>query len=234
MYTVNTGIADGCTFDITFSKTFCDHLQTNDRIVIYYTGILNEDAIVGVDGNGNTAWLHFGENHKTEPSNATTYTYEADIVKTDSQNTLIDGAVFKLYDSVTGGNEVKLVKIDDKTYRRAKEGETGDNILVKDGIVTITGFDNGDYWLEEISAPSGYNQLTSRVKFTISDANLKATFNGSIYSTGSGIHVINQTGNMLPETGGLGTTIFVTLGGLTVLAAGVVLFAKKRMSQIEE
>ena len=37
-----------------------------------------------------------------------------------------------------------------------------------------------------------------------------------------------------PETGGLGTTIFVTLGGLTVLAAGVILFAKKRMSQIAE
>ena len=36
------------------------------------------------------------------------------------------------------------------------------------------------------------------------------------------------------ETGGLGTTIFVTLGGAMVLAAGVVLFAKKRMSQIAE
>lgn len=234
MYTVTTSTTDDCTFEVSFSKEFCDHLATNDRVIVYYTGTLNETAVINGSGNVNTAWLSFGEGHKTAESTATTYTFEADIVKTDSQNTLIDGAIFRIYDSATNGNEIKMVKINDTTFRRAMEGEDGTTILVKDGLVTIQGFDNGDYWLEEISAPEGYNQLTSRVKFTISDGNLKAVFNGSTYSTGSGVHVVNKTGSMLPETGGLGTTIFVTLGGAMVLAAGVVLFAKKRMSQIAE
>jgi len=234
MYTVITSTTDDCTFEISFSSEFCDHLATNDRVIVYYTGILNENAVINGSGNVNTAWLSFGEGHKTAESTATTYTFEADIVKTDSQNILIDGAIFRIYDSETGGNEIKMVKINDTTFRRAKEGEGGTTILVKDGLVTIQGFDNGDYWLEEISAPEGYNQLTNRVKFTIADGNLKAVFNGTTYSTGSGVHVVNKTGSMLPETGGLGTTIFVTLGGAMVLAAGVVLFAKKRMSQMAE
>lgn len=235
MYTVkSSGCADDCTFEIEFSTELCDHLETNDKVVIYYSGTLNAGAVINGSGNINTAWLSFGEGHNTEKSSVTTYTYEIDIVKTDSQNVLIDGATFKIYDSATGGNEIKVVKIDDKTYRRALDGEESSGILVKDGLVTVQGFDNGVYYLEEISAPDGYNQLTSRVKFTVSDGNLDAVFNDGIYSTGSGVHVVNKTGSMLPETGGLGTTIFVTLGGLTVLAAGVVLFAKKRMSQIAE
>ena len=32
-----------------------------------------------------------------------------DIVKTDSQNMLLNGAKFKIYDAATGGNEVKVV-----------------------------------------------------------------------------------------------------------------------------
>jgi LPXTG-motif cell wall-anchored protein len=96
------------------------------------------------------------------------------------------------------------------------------------------GFDNGTYYLEETVAPAGYNKLTARQKFIISDANLDATFNGDIFSTGSGVHVVNKTGSMLPETGGLGTLLFTLLGGSTVLGTGVVLVTKKRMSKIED
>ena len=35
----------------------------------------------------------------------------------------------------------------------------------------------------------------------------------------------------LPETGGMGTTIFYVVGGLLVLGAVVLLITKKRMSQ---
>jgi LPXTG-motif cell wall-anchored protein len=39
---------------------------------------------------------------------------------------------------------------------------------------------------------------------------------------------------MLPETGGMGTVIFVVLGTVAVLGTGVVLFTKKRFAQIAE
>jgi len=105
---------------------------------------------------------------------------------------------------------------------------------VKDGKVTVVGFDNGVYYLEETVAPAGYNMLTARKEFTIADANLDSVFNDGIYSSGSGVHVVNKTGSMLPETGATGTVIFIAVGVLVVLAAGVLLVTKKRMAMIED
>ncbi len=235
-YTVNTtGITDGCTFEVVFSNTFCDTLETNDKVIVYYSAMLNRNAIIASEGNVNDARLEYGEDHYTTNDTVNTKTFGFDLIKTDSQNTLIDGAEFKIYDALTGGNEVEVVLMDDGvTYRRAREDETGVSIVVKDGQVRVVGFDNGTYYLEETVSPQGYNKLTARQRFIISDGNLDAIFNDGIFSTGSGVHVVNKTGSMLPETGGLGSTLFITFGGIVVLAAGVLLFAKKRMSQIAE
>lgn len=232
---VTAGLTDGCTFEVRFTQTFCDSLETNDKIVVYYSAMLNRNAIVANDGNSNETWLDYGENNHTTHDKTQTYTFGFDIVKTDSQNILIDGAEFKIYDAENGGNEVAVVLMDDHvTYRRARADETGISIKVKNGKVRVAGFDNGTYYLEETVSPSGYNKLTTRQKFIISDANLDSVFNDTIYSTGSGVHVVNKTGSMLPETGGLGTTIFVVLGVAAMLGTGVVLFSRKRMSQIAE
>ncbi len=235
-YTVNTtGLTDDCTFEVVFSNTFCNTLETNDKVIVYYSAMLNRNAVVAGDGNTNEAKLEYGEDHFTTKDTVITKTFGFDLVKTDSQNTLIDGAEFKIYDAATGGNEIAVVLMDDGvTYRRARADETGVSIVVNDGQVRIVGFDNGTYYLEETVAPQGYNKLTARQKFIISDANLDAIYNDGIFSTGSGVHVVNKTGSMLPETGGFGSTMFITLGGLVVLACGVLLFAKKRMSQIAE
>ena len=40
--------------------------------------------------------------------------------------------------------------------------------------------------------------------------------------------VANNTGALLPSTGGMGTTLFYTLGAILVLGAGVLLVTKKR------
>ncbi|MBQ3510178.1 MAG: SpaH/EbpB family LPXTG-anchored major pilin [Peptococcaceae bacterium] len=227
-------VEDGCTFEVHFTKDLCDKLETNDKLIIYYTAMLNRNAEIAGEGNKNTAWLTFGEGGESTEDEVTTYTYGIDIVKTDSQNTLINGAEFKIYDAQTGGNEVAVVLMDDGvTYRRARADETGGSIVVKDGKVRVVGFDNGTYYLEETEAPDGYNKLTARQKFIISDGNLDAIFNGDIYSTGSGVHVVNKTGSMLPETGGMGTVMFVTCGMIVVLGAGVLLVTKKRMSMIQ-
>ena len=42
------------------------------------------------------------------------------------------------------------------------------------------------------------------------------------------VEVINNTGTILPFTGGIGTTIFYIAGAFLVLISGVVLIAKKR------
>ena len=234
-YTVQNGACalnsgSACTFEIIFSQEFCDDLSTNDKVIIYYTATLNENAVVGTNPNTNKAILEFGEDHVTEPDFTETRTYGFDLIKTDSQNKLIDGAEFRIYDALTGGNEIKVVKISDELYRRDASVATEVNIVVKDGKVRIEGLDNGTYYLEEVVTPNGYNQLAARQKFIISDGNLDATFNGEIYSTGSGVHVLNKNGTMLPETGGIGTTLFYVVGGILVAGSLVFLVTKKRMN----
>ena len=233
-YTVVTeGLTDGCTFEVRFTKEFCDHLETNDKVVVYYDAMLNRNAIVAEDGNPNETWLDYGEGNHTTHDSTTTYSFGIDIVKTNSQNTLIKGAEFKIYDAATGGKEVAVVLMDDGvTYRRARTDETGVSIVVENGKVRVVGFDNGTYYLEETVSPAGYNKLTARQKFIIADGNLDSIFNGEIYSTGSGVHVVNKSGSMLPETGAMGTTLFITFGMIAVLGAGVLLVTKKRMSMI--
>jgi len=228
-------ITDDCTFEIHFSKQFCEELKANDYIVIYYSAMLNRNAIVAGAGNPNETWLDYGEDNESNTSETKTYTYGFDLVKTNENDVLIDGAKFRIYDAATGGNEVAVVAYDGATsgvdYRKARVDEFEDrvDIEVKDGKVRVIGLDNGTYYLEEIEAPEGYNKMTARQEFIISDDSLDAIFDEGGYSAGSGVHVVNHTGNLLPETGGMGTTLFYVLGGVLVIGAGVALVTKKRM-----
>ena len=251
-YTVHTteGKEDSCTFEIKFSQDFCDHLEDNDKIVITYTAMLNRFAVTGVDGNTNKAHLDYGDDHTTSEDVTVTKTYGFEIFKTDSQHNPLQGAEFKIYDAAEGGNEVAVVPLmqaDNITpivdaagnpmYRRARADETGVSIVISgaNGIVRVVGFDNGKYYLEETKSPLGYNQLTGRQLFTISDADMYVSFNaGGIYDVGTGVQVINKTGTMLPETGAMGTVLFVTFGVFVMLGTGVLLVTKKRMSMIED
>ena len=44
-------------------------------------------------------------------------------------------------------------------------------------------------------------------------------------------NVKNQKGSTLPETGGIGTTIFYVLGSILVLGAVILLATRRRMSR---
>lgn len=61
------------------------------------------------------------------------------------------------------------------------------------------------------------------------DVNGAASTLGDARSLTAG--VANSTGTVLPETGGTGTVIFVALGALAVICAGVFLVTNKRMSK---
>lgn len=242
----------GCTFEIHFENTFCKTLNTNDRLIITYSAMLNRNADIGNSttdnpANKNTTKVEYGEHHFTSESSTTTTTYAIDLVKTDGQNKLIPGAKFKIFDAKDGGNEIKVVRLTDATtgdeintadgypmYRRARADESGVEIDVTNGLVRIIGFDNGTYWLEETEEPDGYTAISGRQSFTISDNNLDAKVENQIVYTNSGVQVINHSGTMLPETGATGTAMFIAFGMFTVLSTGVLLVTKKRMSMIEE
>ena len=230
-HVVTTGLSDGCTFEVVFHQSYLDTIDKDTDIVVTYSAVLNENAVIAGDGNSNKTQLKFGDDHRDETTwdETKTYTFKVDVVKTDGSNKVLDGAQFKLYDAKTGGNEIKLVDEGNGVYRLAKDGETGVGyITTVNGQLEIKGFDaNTNYYLEETKAPDGYNKLPERVEIAVKEANLDATVDGGIWHEG-GVHVVNKTGSLLPTTGGIGTTIFYALGGALVLGVIAVFLARKR------
>lgn len=237
-YTVNTeDLTDDCTFEIIFTKNYLNTITEDKNIIITYSAVLNENAVIAEDVNTNDTKLSYGDNNSTEWDRTKTKTYQFQLVKTDNNNTVLDGAEFELYDAKTDGNKIQLVDLNDGTYRVATAEEAAEDFnsaVIKAGQATIQGLDGSTtYYLQEIKAPDGYNKLAKRVAVKIDQANLDATVDESnIYKTG-GVHVINQTGAKLPSTGGMGTTLFYVLGGILVTAAVVLLVTKKRMHNHE-
>lgn len=238
-YTVNFSCTDGCTFEITFTQTYLDTLTADTDINVFYSAVLNEKAKIYNAVNKNVTHLTYGENdNKTADSETETKTFKFDIVKTDKDKKGLNGAKFELYDAKTGGNKIALVKESDGSYRIATDAEKNapegfTSAVIEAGTVTVKGADaDTKYYLEETEAPVGYNKLADRQEIAVVNDNLSATFEEGTYVQG-GVQVINNTGNELPSTGGIGTTVFYCVGGVLVIGAIVLLIAKKRMSKYE-
>lgn len=226
-YTVDTAPTDGDTFEITFNG-----VQPNDKIEVTYSAVLNKDALISGSTNDNEAYLSYKDTTNTDktttPSETKTNTFKFQLVKTKADNTVLDGAQFKLYDAATGGNVISFIKESATEYRVAVAGESGTVDTIDAGNVVIKGLDTAKYYLEETKAPDGYNKLSSRVEVDINATNLTANMSGNTWTSG-GVHVVNESGSLLPSTGGIGTTIFYILGSVLVLLAVVLLVTKKRM-----
>ena len=125
-----------------------------------------------------------------------------------------------------------------------EDNELGSILKTDDnGEINVKGLDTGRYDIIEIKAPDGYNKLTENItvttNITIDEANdvineMTGTTNqGSISFTPNSatvtLTVDNYKGDVLPSTGGIGTTLFYVLGGLLFASAAVVLITKKRM-----
>ena len=230
-HVVTTGLSDGCTFEVVFHQSYLDTITTDTDIVVTYNAVVNENAQVSPSPNPNETTLKYGEGSKFEtvPSETKTYTFKVDVVKTDEDNKVLDGAQFKLFDAKTGGNEIALIEVSDGVYRLAKDGETGvEYITTVNGQLEIKGFDaNTNYYLEETKAPDGYNKLAERVEIAVKDTNLEATVSNDTWQSG-GVHIVNKAGDLLPTTGGMGTTILYIIGGVLVVAAGSMLVIRRK------
>lgn len=230
-----TESSDPCTFEIEFKDSYIAGLETGKQIEVTYSATLNESAVIGTPGNKNDTWLKYG-NSGSVTSETTTYSYSFDLVKTDSDGTLLAGAKFKLYADQNCANEIKLVADGDNAYRVAKTGEKAVESIETNATsaLTIKGLKGTTtYYLKEIEAPKGYNELENAFVFTIASANVSSnlvtTSNKWVEGTSTGINIINNAGTTLPSTGGMGTTVFYVVGGGLMAVAVVLLVTKKRM-----
>ena len=217
------------TFKITIGADYVKTLSQSDKLIITYSADVTAEAII--DAPTNTYYMEYSEQTIDPNTPVVVNVYSFDLVKTDGDGNVITGAKFKLYDAEEGVNEIPVVYDSARqVYRPALEGETA--VAIEAGKATVDGLASGTYWLQETEAPAGYNLLTERKSVTINDADNTATVTEDVYVSG-GLQVINETGLVLPSTGGMGTTIFYTLGGVLVVAAGVLLVTKKRMHDME-
>ena len=118
-----------------------------------------------------------------------------------------------------------------------------------DGMIIIRGLAGGNYTVLETKAPDGYNKLTASITMPLehggnSVAGVQVTNVKKSLAVGGApldtpvefqnVHVKeieNNKGTVLPETGGIGTTLFITLGALAVIGTGLFLVTNKRISK---
>ena len=235
------------------------NLTDGADIVVIYNAHLNANAYVNTqDGNTtnlNKVYLEYsnnpnasgsGELGKTPEDTVWVFTYTMQNTKYADQAATgkeLEGAGFKLYTDADCTNEYPLIKDESSDfYRPTASGETGVEMMSgENGKFNIKGLDTGTYYLKETTTPAGYNTCDV-IKVVISathaeneartDATTDITMTvNDVAATEN--NVVNNSGTTLPETGGIGTTIFYTVGGILVLVAVVLLVTKKRMNGAE-
>lgn len=220
---------DGCTFEVIFPKPVLEDLEAGDQIVVTYQATIN-DAAVADGADTSTAHLAYGDarQHATVPSVVETDVFSFDLVTTDEDGALLDGAEFALYDEAEGGEAIPFVQTEGG-YRVAEADEQGvTTIVVADGKVTVDGLGTGAYYLEQTKAPENHDMVVGRTEVVVGVADNDATVSEGVYQTG-GVRVVNvESAIVLPGTGGMGTTLLYVAGGTIVAGAGTLLVVRRR------
>ena len=139
-------------------------------------------------------------------------------------------------------------------YETWEEFNATNNVIMTstaEGVFGVSGLDDGTLYLLEIKAPNGYNLMENDLRIDIAattangqtwdgvPANALTALtiavdrgnaeNGNAQTGAVALTVTNNQGTTLPETGGIGTTIFYIIGGVLVVGAGVLLAVRLRM-----
>lgn len=202
---------------------------TLDKVTVY-TFQLNVDKVDSKD--------------KTTNNNVVTY------------NKHLAGAEFKLYIEVGENNTTKWATVENGKLTGWVDSEANGTTLTtnEQGKIAVAGLKDGTYYLKEVKAPDGYNLPTGTQAITpitltaaTSEGNV---FTGALDSTkdntetnkssvdtgttgNATVTIENTAGSTLPSTGGMGTKLFYTIGGILMAGAAIVLVVRKRRSDAE-
>lgn len=115
-----------------------------------------------------------------------------------------------------------------------------------DGMIRIKGLEDGTYYATETkTADDSYNKLTTPVTLEL----VATTVNNHSWTTGKAsdaltgrtnltadapLEIENNKGAVLPETGGIGTTLFYLFGGIMAAGSALILVVRRRAGAEEE
>lgn len=230
------------TMDVAIMDVKAHGAETGTEVTVTYKATLDENAVLGSTGNPNTADLEYSNNPnntgdgttkpndtgKTPEDKNIVFTYKVTVNKVKENQQPLEGAEFELFK-----------KTNDENWKsKGKLAGTG----VAKNVFEWKGLDDGDYKIVETKTPSGYNTIDP-IEFTITaehedkaDDPKLTSLSGGKLSTGDvttgaiSATIVNKSGSTLPETGGIGTTVFYVIGGMLMAAAAVLLITKKRMN----
>lgn len=216
-------------------------------ITITYSAKVTEKAVAS-STTKNSVTLTYSNNPKTDetfttiPIEVPVYSSEVNVLKIDaSDNTkTLSGAIFMIKD-----NEGKYYQAKDAEGNIITNISTTENIDIvnwvsteeeatklvtgEDGKIIFKGVENDTYYLVEVEAPDGYNKLTGpvtiKVGYNEEETNIEKV---AVSHTET---VENSTGTALPQTGGIGTKLFIIIGSILAVASLAILIVNKRMTK---
>ena len=252
------GIAKGETFNVKFADLkqaqaanvgATVEITSATKIVVEYYAKLNNNAVLGANGNPNEVYLEFSNNKygegtgKTENHKVTVFTFKLEVTKygkTDSGKEALNGAGFTLY---------KTTKANPADSDYTKVGEEVKNL--NGNVFDFTGLDSGYYKIVETTTPKGYNTIdpiTFTVTATYDSVNEPGTLSAltvtdvkiggvassdQIFTTDTATgdagaaqiktDVVDTPGSKLPSTGGMGTVLLYVAGIAVFALAGATL-----------
>ena len=183
---------------------------------------------------------------KTPIDKVIVFTYKVSVDKVNEAGTALPGAEFTLAKklangtwkdiplTVTGGTNFSAVGLDDGFYKitetKAPAGYNSVAPIYFEVEATHT-HDNDDtpLVLESLTVTVTKEDGTAYTEAEMVSGNI-ADFDVTPADGKMETTVVNKAGVELPETGGMGTTLFYIIGGLLVAGAAILLITKKRMS----
>ena len=250
-----TGI-DGGDMKVAINDATFDY-EGKAAIVLYFDAEPN--GVVPPEGYQNKVKVTYGDNQETNTDDAWVYGAGIEIWKIANSNydIKLGGAKFKVYKMVDGAKMyLKEIKDDNgdlidiewiaaenvaeateyETYTSTEDDPQSDP---RHGKVLIRGLRYLEtYYLEETKAPKGFNKTEKDtvVELKVENLNDNNAVKISYFKNNKapeGVNypqgVDNKSGTILPETGGMGTTLFYILGSLMAVGALVVLVTNKRV-----
>lgn len=220
-------------FDLVIDNLKQTAAHAGSTVSVEYTAELLPTASIGSAGNVNASHITFsndsnqlGHKGKTPDETVIVFTYQTVVNKVNEAGQNLDGAGFTLYKKAADGTYAAV----------GDEQKTGHQF-------TFKGLDAGDYKLVETTVPAGYNKMADvefAITSTLDNTNKaltalsgdvttgKATFAGQVSDGSVTTTVENQSGSILPSTGGAGIAGMLVVGGIIVIAAAAGLVIRRR------
>lgn len=240
---------DGKTMTLVFDYP---DIMAYNNLQLNYQVKINEDAVIGVEGNPNQVDLEYTNNNKTwdtsVPEDETkSFVFGLKINKIDpnaeADKKALQGAEFQL---LRDGTPIATYTFDENGDRVLNSNNGLTAVTNEDGIAYLLGIDEGTYTLVETKAPNGYILPEDGLELIITDADEEGNVDGNATYTLGGkkldtfediadgsvatATIENSKGFNLPRTGGAGTWMFA-VGGILIMAGMATAFVKLRKKE---